>query len=122
MGRLDEKKIYAYCISIFILPHLSVFRFGWRRQSCVTKGLEPSTDKAQPRMNGMAPSPDDNGRDVKRTYSDNWTALMSAAYQGNADAVRGLLDKCANVNERDSAGGTALFVALRKAMLTLHGY
>jgi len=39
---------------------------------------------------------------------------MSAAYQGNADAVRSLLDKGANVNEKDSAGRTALFVAAQE--------
>ena len=39
------------------------------------------------------------------------TALMRAAYRGSIDAVKTLMDKCANVNARDLWDVTALTLA-----------
>lgn len=51
--------------------------------------------------------------DVNETDDQGWTALMLAAYFGEPSFVKELIKKSANVNARNKAGLTALFLATR---------
>ena len=60
-------------------------------------------------------------------FVKGWTALFFAAWAGEADAVRLLIDGGADVNIRDTAGETALSMAVKEGhkevatMLRQHG-
>lgn len=54
-----------------------------------------------------------------QTYEQSRTALMRAAERGNLRAVRVLLKKAADVNAKDSFGGTALMFAANKGHLAV---
>ncbi len=56
----------------------------------------------------------DKGADVNAKNNSGVTALMSAAYAGQADSVKALLERKANVNLKDSSGNTALSLAKKK--------
>lgn len=49
--------------------------------------------------------------DLNETDDQGWTALMMAAYVGEPSFVKALLKKGANVNAKNKAGLTALFLA-----------
>ncbi len=54
------------------------------------------------------------GADVNAKTADDYTALMSAAFYGNADIVEFLLDSGADVNARHKSGLTALMEAAKQ--------
>jgi len=64
----------------------------------------------------------DNGADITARSHNGWTALVYAAWNGDAAIVRLLLDKGADVNLKDKQGRTALMWAVLNASLNLDGH
>lgn len=59
------------------------------------------------------------GFPIDQRNSQSYTALMVAAYQGNKDSVRLLLEAGANARLQDQSGNTALMGALRKREISI---
>jgi ankyrin repeat protein len=57
------------------------------------------------RSQGMESVPEDN--------QDSFPSLIKATYAGNVEAIKRLLEKGADINQRDASGDTSLILAAR---------
>jgi len=55
----------------------------------------------------------ENGEDINKRNSDEWTLLMIALRGGNADIAKYLIDKGADINIKSDLGWTALMFAVK---------
>ena len=69
-------------------------------------------DAATDGRHGAALRAIDSGLTVNATDRHGWTPLMVAAARGDAELLRDLLSRHANLNARNSSGATALMLAL----------
>ena len=64
----------------------------------------------------------DKGADINLTTRHGWTALMYAAWNGDAAVTHLLLDRGADLNVKDRQGRTALIWAIMNAFHDLEGH
>ena len=97
------------------LPFI-LFIFLWLVTLPACSGTKDSKPVAG---DGGATAVQTEGLDIKSRDITGSTALMKAAYEGNIDSVRALLDAGADVNEQDDFGWTALMAAVESGNYSL---